>query len=165
MTDFHSVYERYSRDVYRFALYMCGSRTLAEDITSETFVRLWTARGEIRASTLKAYLFAIARNLYVTELRRQSRQVPLEPSVADTRIDVERDAATKSELSRVLHALRQLPEPDRAALLMRADRQPYEEIARTLRLSLTAVKVRVHRSRIKLLEMCQKKETSHEDHT
>ena len=158
MTDFQSVYERFSRDVYRFALYLCGNRTQAEDITSETFIRLWTARGEIRTSTLKAYLLAIARNVYVTEIRRQSRLAPIEPSLADTRVDIERDATTRSALSRVLHALRQLPEPDRAALLMRAERQPYEEIAQTLRLSLTAVKVKVHRARIKLLDMCEKKE-------
>ena len=157
MTDFQRVYERYSRDVYRFALYMCGNRMQADDITSETFTRLWTASGEIRTSTLKSYLFAIARNIYITELRRQSRQAPIEPSLADSRIDVERDAATRSQLSQVLHGLRQLPEADRAALLMRADRQPYEEIANTLGLSPTAVRVKVHRARIKLLELCEKK--------
>ena len=159
MTDFQSVYEKYSRDVYRFALYMCGNRTQADDITSETFIRLWTASGEIRTSTVKAYLFAIARNVYITELRRQSRQAPIESSLADDRIDVERDAAARSELSQVLHALRQLPEPDRAALLMRAEQQPYHDIAQALGLSLAAVKVKVHRARIKLLEMCEKKET------
>ena len=41
--------------------------------------------------------------------------------------------------------------------IMRADRQPYEEIANTLGLSPTAVRVKVHRARIKLLEMCEKK--------
>ena len=165
MTEFQSVHERFSRDVYWFPLYLCGNRTQAEDITSETFIRLWTARGEIRTSTLKAYLLAIARNIYVTELRRQSRLAPIEASLADTRVNIERDAATRSSLSRVLHALRQLPEPDRAALLMRAERQPYEEIAQMLCLSLTAVKVKVHRARIKLLEICENKEVSHDDHT
>lgn len=121
MTDFHGVYEKYSRDVFRFALYMCGNQAQAEDLTSETFIRLWNATGEIRAGTLKAYLFAIVRNLYVADLRRKSRHTPVDASMADDRVDVERGAAARSELSRVLAALGTLPEPDRAAVLLRAD--------------------------------------------
>ena len=40
MTDFEQLYERHARDVYRFALYLSGDRAVAEDITSETFVRV-----------------------------------------------------------------------------------------------------------------------------
>ena len=43
MTDFSSLYKKYAPDVYRFALYLSGERGDAEDITSETFVRAWTA--------------------------------------------------------------------------------------------------------------------------
>ena len=51
----------------------------------------------------------------------------------------------------MLGALRQLPEVDRAALIMRAqDEMPYEEIAQALRLSLSSAKVKVHRARLKL---------------
>jgi len=50
-----------------------------------------------------------------------------------------------------MQKLQTLPEPDRAALLMRAlNEMPYEEIARALGLSLTAVKVKVHRARLAL---------------
>jgi RNA polymerase sigma-70 factor (ECF subfamily) len=62
------------------------------------------------------------------------------------------------ELADVLEALQSLPEIDRAALLMHAqDELPYAEIARALGLSLTAVKVRVHRARIKLRQLCDPK--------
>jgi DNA-directed RNA polymerase specialized sigma24 family protein len=43
MTGFHDLYESYSRDVYRFALYLSGDPALADDITSETFVRVWSS--------------------------------------------------------------------------------------------------------------------------
>jgi DNA-directed RNA polymerase specialized sigma24 family protein len=59
--DFASVYERHAADVYRFALYMSGNIQTAEDVTSETFARGWTARGRIQVSTVKAYLMMIAR--------------------------------------------------------------------------------------------------------
>ena len=63
MMDFHSLYQSYAPQVHRFVLFLCGDATLADDITSETFVRAWTARGKIREATVKAYLFTIARNL------------------------------------------------------------------------------------------------------
>ena len=55
MTDFHSLYEKYVQDVRRFALLLSGNDALADDLTSETFVRVWTSRGEIRQATVKAY--------------------------------------------------------------------------------------------------------------
>jgi RNA polymerase sigma-70 factor (ECF subfamily) len=55
----------------------------------------------------------------------------------------------------VLEALQSLPEADRAALLMHAqDGMPREAIASALGLSIAAVKVRVHRARIKLRRLC-----------
>ena len=64
MTPIHDLYERYAKDVYRFALYLSGEPADAEDITADTFVRLWTTPGEVRSATVKAYLFTIARHLY-----------------------------------------------------------------------------------------------------
>src|SRR5690349_1571592 len=48
LVDFHSLIERYSRDVYRFALYLSGDPSLTEKITQVTFVRAWMTPGEIR---------------------------------------------------------------------------------------------------------------------
>ena len=39
MTDFHQLYNKYAKDIYRFALYMSGDEMVAEDITAETFAR------------------------------------------------------------------------------------------------------------------------------
>lgn len=155
MTEFEQLYERYARDVYRFALYLSGSPAQAEDIAAETFVRVWTARDKIRVATVKAYLFAIARNLHADGRRRESRQVELDESLSDPAPGPELEAEARQQLENVLAALQQLPEVDRAALLMRAqDGMPYEEIAAALRLSLPAAKVKVHRARLKLAELC-----------
>ncbi len=56
LVDFHSLFERYSGDVHRFALYLSGDASLAEEITQETFVRAWIMPGEISGGTVKAYL-------------------------------------------------------------------------------------------------------------
>jgi RNA polymerase sigma-70 factor, ECF subfamily len=155
MTDFEALYGRYARDVFRFALYLAGDRAQAEDIVSETFVRVWTVRDSIRVSTVKAYLFTIARNLHADGLRREPRRAELSENLTDPRPGPEREAEGRLELGAVLAALQRLPEIDRAALLMRAqDGLPYEEIAAALRLSLAAAKVKVHRARLRLAELC-----------
>jgi len=57
----------------------------------------------------------------------------------------------ESELQAVIARLQELPEVDRAALIMRATSEmPYEEIARALGISLASVKVKIHRGRLKL---------------
>ena len=154
MIDFHTLYERYAPDVRRFAIYLSGDFTLAEDITSETFVRAWTAPDAIRVATVKAYLFTIARNLYLKGLRRGGRHSCLDDRIPDPAPNPEISAERREELGRVLEGLQQLPEADRAALLMRAQNElPYGEIAAALGLSLAAVKVKIHRARIKLAQL------------
>jgi RNA polymerase sigma-70 factor (ECF subfamily) len=159
LVDFHSVFERHSRDVYRFALYLSGDPALAEEITQETFVRAWVVPGEIRGGTVKAYLLTIARNLYRAERKRTARQAALDGSLADPKPGPEAMAWGRIGLAVVLEALQALPELDRAALLMHAqDGLSYAAIAAALGLSVPAVKVRVHRARIKLREQCGMRE-------
>jgi len=149
--DLQDLYSRYATDVRRFALYLCGNAALADDLTSETFLKAWSSSAPIREATVKAYLFTIVRHLYLSELRRSSRHEALTdtmPSAAPTQ-DEEFESA--STLRTVLQVLGQLPEIDRAALLMRTqDRMPYDEIAQILNLSTANARVKVHRARLKL---------------
>lgn len=151
MITFHEIYERHARDVYRYAYWLAGSAEDADDITSETFARAWAGRDEIRTETVKAYLFAIARNIYVKGLRHTKRQSDLNPNHSDPKPAPEQLVESKLELNRAMKAIQSLPEVDRAAFLLRVQHElPYEEIARTLQLPLTTVKVKIHRARLKL---------------
>ena len=153
MTDFHSLYEKYVQDVRRFALLLSGNDALADDLTSETFVRVWTSRGEIRQATVKAYLFTIVRNLHRDHWRRERRWTQLEDHLPDKGISPQRRSETSSELRSVMANLQKLPEQERAALLMYAEEEmSYQEIADALGLSLPAVKVKIHRARLKLMQ-------------
>jgi RNA polymerase sigma-70 factor (ECF subfamily) len=154
MTEFHVLYERYAPIVHRYVLFLCGDRALAQDITSETFVRVWTAGEDVRQETVRAYLFTIARNLYRDSLRRSRRLESLDGPHVDSRASAEKPADDRSELGFVLSAIQGLPESDRAILLMRGvEEMGYPEIARALGVSVAAAKVRVHRARVKLLNM------------
>jgi RNA polymerase sigma-70 factor (ECF subfamily) len=151
MITFHEIFERHSRDVYRYAFWLSGDSDEAEDITSETFARAWAGRDEIRTATVKAYLFAIARNFYLKGLRRAKRQTDLTPDQSDGKPAPEQMVESKLELQRAIHVIQSLPEVDRAAFLLRIQHElPYEEIARVLQLPLTTVKVKIHRARLKL---------------
>jgi RNA polymerase sigma-70 factor, ECF subfamily len=154
MTEFQDIYQHYAQDVHRFALYLSGNQALAEDITSETFARLWASdEKRIRELTVKAYLFAIARHLYIDSRRSASRHVAIDPELPAPGASPERLAISRSELREVLRLLQEIPEADRAALLMRTQQEmSYEDIARVLGISLAAVKIKIHRARLKLAE-------------
>jgi RNA polymerase sigma-70 factor, ECF subfamily len=156
MTDIENLYERYAGDVRRFALYLCGDVVMADEITSDTFVRAWMTAGRIRQPTVKSYLFTIARNAYTDLLRRAARHTQLGENMLDTRISVQTQMEQSAEVGAVLAALQQLPEMDRTVLLMRAlDEMPYEEIAETLGIPVVTAKVKVHRARLKLMQTRQ----------
>lgn len=153
MITFHDLYEKYSRDVYRFAFWLAGNAMEAEDITSETFVRAWTSRSKIRTETVKAYLFTIARNLYLEQQRKDKRQVDLSPDHADPQPRPEKQVAQRLRLQMAQDVIQNLSEIDRTVFLLRVQQGlPYAEIARVTGLSLSAAKVKVHRVRLKLAE-------------
>ena len=149
--DFAGLYHRHAGDVFRYALFLSGDRTTAEDIVSETFVRVWGARERVELTTVRGYLLAIARNVFLQGLRRRRREVVLADSLADRAPTPDAAHEVTAELRRVLAALAELPEIDRTALLLRVDEGlPYEDIAAILDISPTAARVKVHRARAKL---------------
>ncbi len=153
MIDFQTLYKTHARDVHRFALFLSGDSALADDIVSETFVRLWHARSRVDLPSVRSYLLAIARNLFLDERRRAHRLAALDDRTLDDGPGPEQRAGARGELQVVLAALQELPEIDRAAVLLRAeDGMPYQEIAATLGISPVAARVKVHRARLRLAE-------------
>jgi hypothetical protein len=59
--DFSKLYRTHAGEVHRFVLFLSGDPALADDILSETFIRLWHARDRVDLTTVKGYLLAIAR--------------------------------------------------------------------------------------------------------
>ena len=151
--DFSEIYSRYARDVHRFSLYLSGNPTLAEDLTSETFVHALCGPAEIRVGTVKAYLFAIARNLYRDVTERQERLIPVGrlPERADPAPSPASAAQDRQRLTATLTAMQRLPEQQRETLALSLDEDlTYEQIGAILGCSVSAVKVRIHRARLQL---------------
>ncbi|MEZ4650067.1 MAG: RNA polymerase sigma factor [Candidatus Eisenbacteria bacterium] len=157
LIDFQTLYERHAEVVYRFALYLSGDAMSAEDIVSETFIRVWDARERVELTTVRSYLLAIARNVFLHGWRGERRLVDVPDSLPDPRPDAQERIERESELSAALAALQELPEIDRAAVLLRAQEVPYAEISTMLGLPVVAVRVRVHRARTRLARIAGSK--------
>lgn len=159
LTGFQELYQRYSEDVYRFAFWLCGDADDAKDITSETFVRVWTAPNKLVLKTVKGYLFTIARNLYLQGLRKHRRKTVLDETLMDPAPLAEVLSEQRSELSQLRKNLQQLPETDRTILVLRSvEGLSHQEIASMLGIPVNLVKVKIHRARIKLASLSEKKE-------
>lgn len=151
MTDFHDLYQSYSVDIYRFALYLTADKDEAEDIVAECFVRAIHSKVPLQPVSVKAYLLRIARNLHLENLRKNKRLTELPTDLSDENENQLTRLSHKSELEAVFSYLQTCNEVDRAAFLLRIDGLSYDEIAEILELSLSSTKVKVHRIRQKLI--------------
>lgn len=158
MTDFHELYSMHAKDIYNFALFLCGNAMEAEDITAETFARVLTGKTPLISTTVKGYLLTIARNLYLDSLRKRKKRKELLSKINDSESNLEESVDKKNELEDLMDYLQSFLEIDRSALLLRADGFTYSEISKILDISLESAKVKVHRLRLKLAEWRTKRE-------
>ena len=161
---FHRLYELYANDVYRFAYWLTGNEADAKDITSETFVRVWTSKTEPRTESVKAYLFTIARNLFLKSQRRKKRFSEISEEIVDETKRPDETVEINSHLAHVMKAMQHLPEIDKTVLLMMAaEGMSYRDIAYATGFSIAAIKVKVFRARMKINKILHK-ENSNENH-
>jgi RNA polymerase sigma factor (sigma-70 family) len=137
-----------------YALARTGCHRTAEDIAQEALtalVRRWRHVGP--PDSPDAYAFAIAKRQAGRAVARRLVMAPLEAlrGIARDEPGVERAYEQRTELARVVSALRGLPRVDREALLLRvvADLE-FAEIAALMRTSPAAVKMRISRARRRL---------------
>jgi RNA polymerase sigma-70 factor (ECF subfamily) len=160
---FAQLVEKYKRPVMNLVYRMIRDLTEAEDIAQNVFVQVYKSAGRYEvASKFSTWLFTIARNLCLNEIRRRSRH-PADsmdvshPEQEDQPLQQFEDKKAVSAPDRILHrelelkieeAVAELPENQRLAILLcRQDELSYEEIAKVLGCSLSATKSLIHRGR------------------
>jgi RNA polymerase sigma-70 factor (ECF subfamily) len=153
MITFEELYETYSAHIYRFAYWLSGNSADAEDIMSDTFIRAWFNYDPTNTDTLKAYLMKIARNIHLEIIRKNSKNTTLEEHLPDHQDHLEAKLQLQGELTVIQKSLQMLNEEVRTAFILRVEHGlPYAEIARVLKISETAAKVKIHRVRRRLIE-------------
>ncbi len=160
---FADLVDKYKQPILNLVYRMLHDATEAEDLAQTVFVQVFRSAHRYRVSAkFSTWLFTIARNLALNELRRRSRH-PSEsmdathPDHDDQPLQQFEDkktfSAPESLLQRELEqkverAVAELPENQRTAILLcRQDELSYEEIAKVLGCSLSATKSLIHRGR------------------
>jgi len=164
-TAFVSLYRRRQGAIYRFALHMCGTAAVAEDIAQEVFLALIhegcgydPGRG-----TLAAYLFGIARKLVLRYLERGRSLVAVEveldgpagpePAVFEDPLLV---LTRRESLEALRRAVLALPRRYReVVILCDLEELDYSDAAAALQCPVGTVRSRLHRARGLLLEKLQ----------
>jgi RNA polymerase sigma-70 factor (ECF subfamily) len=155
---FAELYERTFPRVYAYVASLLRDRAAAEDVTAQAFERAYRKRRSYRAGrgTMEAWLFGIARNAALDELRRRRRRAGLEGEHEDTRapsLDDQAELALRRETVRAALAALDGRERDLIALKFAGGLQN-AEIGRILGMSESAVGTRLHRTITKLREAC-----------
>jgi RNA polymerase sigma-70 factor (ECF subfamily) len=165
---FAALVEKYQQPVMNFVRRTLRDETEAEDLAQNVFLQVYkSAPRYVISAKFSTWLFTIARNLCLNEIRRRSRH-PAEsldatqPESDDHPLHQFEDKRVASPPEQLLHgelegkiaqALAELPENQRTPLLLcREDELSYEEIAEVLDCSLSATKSLIHRGRETLKE-------------
>jgi RNA polymerase sigma-70 factor (ECF subfamily) len=148
LLSFETLYRDHSSRVFRYALALCGNDARACDIVSETFLRAWAAPTTLRVETVRAYLCAIARNVYLAEWRSERKLVPIEEAGEAAR---QAESESLAERRQIREAVQKLPEGLRSALsLVVWEELSLAEAAQVLGISIPATKMRVARAKLEL---------------
>jgi RNA polymerase sigma-70 factor, ECF subfamily len=147
---FETVFRQSQGEVYGWIVRMVRDRATAEDLTMETFWRVYRARHRFDpARPFGAWARRIATHVAIDHLKSQAREAPLPVEVAAS---VQGDPVWEREVREsVAAAFRSLPARLQAATaLALIEERPYHEIADALDTSVSAVKSRVFRA-VKIL--------------
>ena len=145
----------HSARVYRLAYRLTGNRADAEDLTQETFVRVFRSLSSFTPGTFEGWLHRITTNLFLDQARRRTRirmdslgddadRLPGAPGLGTPERGFEH-ANLDVDVQSALDALS--PEFRAAVVLCDIEGLSYEEIAVTLGIKLGTVRSRIHRAR------------------
>jgi RNA polymerase sigma-70 factor (ECF subfamily) len=165
---FQEIVRRYRNPITNFVYRMLDDYERSVEITQETFIRVYTSASRYQANySFSTYIYRIATNLAISELRRRKRRKLVSlfsPFTNDDGETIEIDppdggmlqdeALIEQERRRaVARAITSLPEKYRAAIVLRdVEGLSYDRIAEVLNLSEGTVKSRINRARNLLKE-------------
>ena len=125
---FQRLYERHKGPLFRYCLRQCGDREIAGDLFQEVWTRIINARRRYKASArFTTYMYQIAHNCFVDQLRRQSRRPAPDPACDPQALPgasadgAEQGAINRQTADALLAAVAALPDEQREVFLLREE--------------------------------------------
>ena len=146
--------EAHSQDLYKYALWLCKDKAMAEDVMQEAFLRAWKSLDSLReAKAAKGWLFTIFRREHARQFERKQFQYKDVESM-DTIADQQMGYDDRPEAFALRNALKRLPDEYREPLEMQIlGGFSCDEIAGILDISSSAVMTRLFRARKKMRQL------------
>ena len=148
------LYETCYMRVFSYVMTLSGDRSLAEELTQETFYRAFTRQREFRGESDEVtWLCAIAKNLFADEKRRANRRGEIPEDLQDQAKSVAKTVEDQDSSFRIHMALHQLEEPHREVFELRVFGElSFKEIGVIFGKTENWARVTYHRARIRLQE-------------
>ena len=148
---FSKIYDQYIDKIYRFVFFKVNSQEIAQDLTSETFLRGWESfKNGNKIENPQAFLYKIARNLVTDHYREKGKTQIVSAEyvkITDPRTNLEEKAILNSDLDTIRLALTSLKENYQNVIIWHyLDDLSISEIAKTLGKSEEATRVQLHRA-------------------
>lgn len=149
---FEQIYDLYIDKIYRFVSVKVNSQEIAEDLTSEAFLRFWQTikSNRMDIENPQAFLYKIARNLVVDHYRQKGRTVFVSTDsvvIADPAPTIQEKTAQASDLEMIKANISKLSDDYQAVIIWHyIEDLPIPEIAKMTDKSEGAVRVTLHRA-------------------
>lgn len=142
-------------DLRAFARTFHRDAARADDLVQEAVLKAWTNLDRFeRGTNLKAWLFTILRNVFLSEVRKQKREVEDADGEMAAQLAVKPRQESAMALKEFKEAIKELPDDQREALiLVGASGFSYDEAAAIVGAATGTVKSRVSRARKRLAEL------------
>lgn len=160
------IYEEYKQDVFKYLVSLTHDTSLSEDLVSETFLgalkSLHKFKGE---SSIKTWLFSIARNKWYEYLRKEKSNISIDDLaynyiLSESDLD---DVLIKKELyNKIINLLKSEPPRTEDIILMRIKGYSYFEIGKKHNISESSARVIDYRAKKKIKEILIKEEIVYE---
>jgi RNA polymerase sigma-70 factor (ECF subfamily) len=148
--EYSKIYDTYIGKIYRFVFLKVSSQEIAQDLTSETFLKGWESFQQSKIDNPQAFLYRIARNLIVDyyRLKGRTQMVSIENlPIPDIRLKIEETAAVSSDMEQVKVKLAGLNEDYQNVIIWHyLDDLPISQVAKLLDRSEDATRVLLHRA-------------------
>jgi len=151
--DFNELYNAFADDVYRYALSLCGNKHIAEDITSETFLKAIKASNSFKGDcNVRVWLCQIAKNTYFN-LAKQNKFIAEMPADLQSGDNLELNLLDRTQAFEIHKTLHLLDEPYKEVFSLRFFAElSFADIGVLFKKSESWARVTFHRAKNKIRE-------------